>query len=75
MSSLAMPMHSMVEKTTLPRPSSSTTVRTLHIVEHGLDGVRQEVLKQVARKIIMSVENIVGDEARLAVAELPLRVL
>ena len=47
----------------------------LHVIEHGLNSVRREVLKQVARKIIMSVENIVGDEARLAVAELPLRVL
>ena len=47
----------------------------LHVIEHGLNSVRREFLKQVARKIIMSVKNIVGDEARLAVAELPLRVL
>ena len=47
----------------------------LHVVEHGLDSVRREVLEQVARQIIVAVENIVGHKARLAVAELPLRVL
>ena len=47
----------------------------LHIVEHGLDSVRRKVLEQVARQIIVAVENIVGHKARLAVAELPLRVL